>query len=590
MKKKLGAILLVVALVLSFGLMPAASVGASPDPGIVGLWHFDGNALDSSGNGNDGTPQGDAGFDTGMFGQALSVDGVGDYVDVGDIGVTGDWTVEFWANPGSASVTIYYPIGLSLGSPNGKGIFVGGTYAPTAGKWGVYDGTNWILGSAVSTDTWYHFAVTKYGTTYTLYRGATYENSGTLTDIDISDLDIGRRSEGVWYFDGLIDEVRIWDEALTADQIGKYPLTVTDNIGDISGVSADSGWYDEGYDKTLTAPTTVTEDYTFYAFDYWDVDGTTVPGNPITVTMDAPHTATAHYTMVISVDKTLERCYDWELLETVIVPGDVDQSSVQSTNVLVSGRSYMFKANGTYTYWPSMTNGPGVADAEWALRPDGLWYNDLGPGGIALDILVDGSNVDWGTYASDNVYNYLYAGTGTEVSFSIWDSCDGVTPGCYGDNSGSLTVEIYEQEYYDCEALPMQTEVTFDMTITVHAWDDLTPDTDIYVEDGIGADLVVDAYTQSSGNANDFKPGNGKGKNKMSATKIGWTIYDPEVCEDYTLDIVVHTGLNPKDKQEYTSTGEHELNSGPEVHFTYDGTLYILQGPSVMVTVVGDED
>ena len=195
---------------------------ALPLTNLVGLWHFDGDATDSSGNGNDGILQGDVGFDTGMFGQALSVDGAGEYVDVGDIGVTGDWTVEFWANLGSASATIYYPIGLSLGSPNGKGIFVGGTYAPTAGKWGVYDGTNWILGSDVYTDTWYHFAVTKSGTTYTLYRGAAYENSGALTDIDISDLDIGRRSEDVWYFDGLIDEVRIWDTALTADKLGQF--------------------------------------------------------------------------------------------------------------------------------------------------------------------------------------------------------------------------------------------------------------------------------------------------------------------------------------------------------------------------------
>ena len=218
-------------------------------PVLVGLWHFDGDATDSSGNGNHGILQGDAGFDTGMFGQALSVDGAGDYVDVGDIGVTGDWTVEFWANLGSASATIYYPIGLSLGSPNGKGIFVGGTYAPTAGKWGVYDGTNWILGSDVYTDTWYHFAVTKSGTTYTLYRGAAYENSGALTDIDISDLDIGRRSEGVWYFDGLIDEVRIWSSALTANQIQQSmasPLPVivnTSRLGhDIVNVNTVEYW------------------------------------------------------------------------------------------------------------------------------------------------------------------------------------------------------------------------------------------------------------------------------------------------------------------------------------------------------------
>jgi hypothetical protein len=58
--------------------------GVPIDVDLVGLWHFDGDATDSSGNGNHGTLQGDAGFDAGMFGQALSVDGAGDYVDVGD--------------------------------------------------------------------------------------------------------------------------------------------------------------------------------------------------------------------------------------------------------------------------------------------------------------------------------------------------------------------------------------------------------------------------------------------------------------------------------------------------------------------------
>jgi len=79
----------------------------------------------------------------------------------------------------------------------------------------------------------------------------------------------------------------------------------------------------------------------------------------------------------------------------------------------------------------------------------------------------------------------------------------------------------------------------------------------------------------------------------MNATRLDWDIgdiVDGDVCTDFTLDIVVYTGKNPKDKQEYTSTGEHELNSGPQVYFTYDGELYMLQGPPVSVNVVGDED
>jgi len=51
-------------------------------------------------------------------------------------------------------------------------------------------------------------------------------------------------------------------------------------------------WYDPSTDVTLTA-----QSVTGYILDYWDVDGSSKGSgvNPITVTMNAPHTATAHY-------------------------------------------------------------------------------------------------------------------------------------------------------------------------------------------------------------------------------------------------------------------------------------------------------
>jgi len=187
-------------------------------PGLVGLWHFDGSANDSSGNGHNGTVHGDPTYVPGVFGSALSVNG-NDYIAVGNIGVTADWTVEFWAQLASTTQTIYYPVGLSpkVGTVWGSGTYM--AFQWQENKWGVYDGTNTVPGSAVLTGTWYYMAVTKFGTTYTLYRDGAYENSGSLTDIDITDLNIGRRSDGNWYFNGLIDEVRIWDGALTGSNI-----------------------------------------------------------------------------------------------------------------------------------------------------------------------------------------------------------------------------------------------------------------------------------------------------------------------------------------------------------------------------------
>src|SRR5699024_3289709 len=56
------------------------SLISQPPKGLVSHWRFDGNVLDSVGN-NDGTIYGDPQFVQGVNGQALSFDGVDDYVE-----------------------------------------------------------------------------------------------------------------------------------------------------------------------------------------------------------------------------------------------------------------------------------------------------------------------------------------------------------------------------------------------------------------------------------------------------------------------------------------------------------------------------
>ncbi len=78
-----------------------------------------------------------------------------------------------------------------------------------------------------------------------------------------------------------------------------YYLTVkTDPLG-ITSIPG-QGWYDEGEDVILTAPSYVdVSTGTRYKFAYWDVDGVSRGAgvNPITVNINANHTATSHYTL-----------------------------------------------------------------------------------------------------------------------------------------------------------------------------------------------------------------------------------------------------------------------------------------------------
>jgi hypothetical protein len=128
--------------------------------------------------------------------------------------------------------------------------------------------------------------------------------------------------------------------------------------------------------------------------------------------------------------------------------------------------------------------------------------------------------------------------------------------------------------------VPLGKLVYFNMTITFHVDAAFSG---VKVTDGIGADLVLDKLIASSGTPTYEKAST---KGKMSATKVTWTIGDTVAGMDYTLDIRVHTGLNPQQKQEYTSTGKHSLNGGPEIHLNYNTAEYVIQGPPVEITVV----
>jgi hypothetical protein len=82
----------------------------------------------------------------------------------------------------------------------------------------------------------------------------------------------------------------------TAHYSTQYLLTV---LADPIGVATvpGAGWYNGGTLVTLTAPS-----IQYYQFNDWDVDGSFQGNgvNPITITMNTAHTATAHYTTTSS--------------------------------------------------------------------------------------------------------------------------------------------------------------------------------------------------------------------------------------------------------------------------------------------------
>jgi hypothetical protein len=217
-------------------------------PNLVGLWHFDegsgDTAVDSS-NGNDGTITGATytGSANAMFGDALSFDGENDYVDCGaavDDSITTGITLEAWIK---CSYTNTYDGGiisndLTWISKKGYDFFI------ENGKLGIDVGNGTKVGRVLYTmptlsladPVWQHVAATWDGSTVRLYVdgaevGTPASLDGTYSDPG-KDTFVGKINTlsnyqaYIYPFQGLIDEVCIWDISLTDFQLEPVPVAM----------------------------------------------------------------------------------------------------------------------------------------------------------------------------------------------------------------------------------------------------------------------------------------------------------------------------------------------------------------------------
>ena len=106
-----------------------------------------------------------------------------------------------------------------------------------------------------------------------------------------------------WDVDGTIEYgnsvtvVMNTNHTATAYYIIQYYLTAKTDPAEVATIEGE-GWYDQYVNVTLTAPTVEG-----YEFKYWDVDGVPISEgvDVVTVYMDEPHTATAHYKCTLPI-------------------------------------------------------------------------------------------------------------------------------------------------------------------------------------------------------------------------------------------------------------------------------------------------
>jgi len=355
------------------------------DEGLVGHWSFDGgNALDNSGNGNDGEVYGATSVD-GISGKALDFNGTDDYIDFGDwipvSGITAR-TVTAWVRTSSDlnKDQIVEWGGDDTGERWSFYIDVNGTLRiESAGDGGNSNGI-------VDDNTWHLVAVT--------YNG-NGELSGCKLWIDgeldyevistnpvntsiTTGVDIGKASVlGSRCFDGLIDEVRIYNRALSHSEIRSLYLNPSGNSGGL--VSAEQVRTGIIHSENWSAGATGTEinlndgTFAFYGdtdndnYIRWNSGVLEVAGS---ITIQNPDGVRGDINVADGADvtadnETFSQNSDIDALQTTNGPAAANADVTgDNTAASISGQGDLATTNEVDANVLNMTNAPAEAGAD----------------------------------------------------------------------------------------------------------------------------------------------------------------------------------------------------------------------------------
>ena len=249
-------------------VVPQPQVCTTPPSGMVSWWTGDGNTNDII-DSNPGTLQNGATFTTGQVGSSFSFDGVDDKVLIGNpVNLRlQDFTIDAWIK--LRTMEINYAARITGYSIGGYGFFLPGSdlvnpFGASAVRQLSLDkaGFDMVTAPFAVNDTgWHHVAVTKSGGTVTFYhvgipgaaqRGGsniTFYNPGFVFNTNFM---LGNLDGQVQPFPGLLDEVEVFNRALSASEIQsifnagsagkcKQPVAVCGNGNTEAGEQCDDG-------------------------------------------------------------------------------------------------------------------------------------------------------------------------------------------------------------------------------------------------------------------------------------------------------------------------------------------------------------
>ncbi|MBX9742730.1 MAG: PT domain-containing protein, partial [Chthoniobacterales bacterium] len=216
---------------------PTSFISGTLKEGLVAYWPFEGNARDQSGSGNNGVVH-NATLTSDRFGNphsAYNFDGISSYIEVPNgspFDFANNMSVAFWVKP-AASQSVWSTFFSKSYFANGLSSWIieqdGNSLNNVSFWYRQFLSNNWNFSSAIglATGQWNHYSITKENKKLNSYYNGNliFTNFGTYSAIKANGnlplfIGVADPTNGL-YFRGLLDDIFIYNRALTPQEVLK---------------------------------------------------------------------------------------------------------------------------------------------------------------------------------------------------------------------------------------------------------------------------------------------------------------------------------------------------------------------------------
>jgi glucose/arabinose dehydrogenase len=441
---------------LCLAVVVVAAAPARAANGLVAAYGFSegtGTAIaDASGTGNNGTVSGTTWSTAGKYGAALSFNGTSSSVTVPDsnsLDLSTGLTLEAWVNPTALNGGVGGWRTMVFKQTSGGmayAVYANNDGARPAGHVNI-GGEKKAIGTAqLPLNTWSHVATTYDGATQKLYVNGTQVASRAQTGaIPASTGPFRIGGNSIWgeWFAGLIDEVRVYNRALTAAEIGTDMTTAiggTTTGGETTSPTVQLTAPADG--ATVSGTVTVTasaSDDTGVAGVRFQLDGGNLAAEdttaPYSASWDTTGAAGTHTLRAIARDAAGNTTTSAPV--TVTVPSTTTPQFVndkviigldEPTTMTFTPDGRMLVAERDGTIWVVPAGGNQVLPTPFLQIPNVVNDNERGLLGLTLDPQFATNGYVYAYYTHSTLHNRVsrFAATGNQASaaseFVLWQN------------------------------------------------------------------------------------------------------------------------------------------------------------------------